>query len=222
MNEFTKNLLKTSAILMIIAGGAALLVGATNALTAPVIEKNNVEKEKKMLSEVYGDAVDTFAEWSENTDKNTYPEENANGSYLKTLTLTYVTKVWTAKKSNQNVGYIARFYGKNGYGAVDMLVGISLDGKIGKLCIITDSMSYKTKLENSYITPLNESNDKESALDNVKCGATFAAKLIQGGVKEAVRVCMKTQTASLVSVDMSEEMSYEEVNVNYTFAEERR
>ena len=45
MNEFTKNLLKTSSVLMIIAGGAALLVGATNALTAPVIEQNNQGKD---------------------------------------------------------------------------------------------------------------------------------------------------------------------------------
>ncbi len=226
MNEFTKNMLKTSAILMIIAGGAAVLVGATNALTAPVIEKNNIEKEKKMLSEVYGKEADSYIEWSINTDASTNKVEHDNGSYLTSIKdkLSYVTKVWTAKKEGQDVGYIARFYGKNGYGSVDMLVGVSLDGKLGKLCIITDSMSYKTKLENSYITPYNDSNEKEKAVNDVKCGATFAAKIIQNGILEAQKVCMKEIASSPVAISLT--MQYEnkinEMDVHYTFTQERR
>ncbi len=206
MNEFTKNMLKTSLVLTIIAGGAALLVGATNALTAPVIEKNNIEKEKKMLSEVYQSEADTFVEWSKSTDEKINKEEHDNGTYLASIqgNLKYVKKVWTAKKGETKVGYIARFYGKNGYGDVDLLVGISLDGKLGRICIISDTMSYKNKLENSYINPYNDSNNKEESLDKVKCGATFAAKLIQAGIKEAKEVCMKTiQTSFLATLDFN-------------------
>ena len=94
MNEFTKNMLKTSLVLTIIAGGAALLVGATNALTAPVIEKNNIEKEKKMLSEVYQSEADTFVEWSKSTDEKINKEEHDNGTYLASIqgNLKYVKK----------------------------------------------------------------------------------------------------------------------------------
>lgn len=197
MNEFVKNLIRTTSILMVIAGGAALLVGATNALTAPIIEKNNIEKEKQMLSEVYKDDVNTYVEWSKDS---TSSEEKEKGEYLSSLTLSYVTKVWTAKKDETPIGYITRFYGKNGYGEVDMLLGVSLDGKMGKLCIISDTMSYKSKLESGYIDKYNGSDDKENAINDVKCGATFAANLIKNGVEESIEVVTLKKTTSLLAL----------------------
>lgn len=204
MNEFVKNLIKTTSVLMIISGGAALLVGATNALTAPVIENNNVEKEKKMLSEVYGDDADTYIEWSKDS---TSSDEKEKGEYLSSLTLSYVTKVWTAKKGEKTIGYITRFYGKNGYGDVDMLLGVSIDGKMGNLCVISDTMSYKSKLESGYIDKYNDSNNKESAVNDVKCGATFAANLIKKGVEESIEVVTMKKSVSLVSLSFKYERS---------------
>ena len=101
MNEFRKNLLKTSLTLMIIAGGASLLVGATNAITAPVIEQNSIEKERKQLSKVY-DTADAFIEWKvySSDEKTKYKSEDENGQYLSTLSLNYVQKVWTAERRN--------------------------------------------------------------------------------------------------------------------------
>jgi Na+-translocating ferredoxin:NAD+ oxidoreductase RnfG subunit len=219
MNEFTKNLLKTSSVLMIIAGGAALLVGATNALTAPVIEQNNIIKEKTMLSKVYGETAD-YLEWkSDSTDE----EIKVDGVYLESLSLKYVTKVWTARNGSEDLGYVARFYGKNGYGDVDMLVQVSLEGSLGNLFIIFDTMSYKAKLESGYIDPYNasEKDGKEAALNDVKCGATFAAKLVRNGVQEALKVCTKTlSSTALVSLDVSLS-NHEEQTMTYTFAEGR-
>ena len=219
MNEFTKNLLKTSSVLMIIAGGAALLVGATNALTAPVIEQNNIIKEKTMLAKVYGEEA-SYLEWKSDSEDQ---EMKANGQYLESLTLNYVTKVWTARKGSENLGHIARFYGKNGYGDIDMLVQVGLDGSLGNLFIISDTMSYKAKLESGYIDPFNASEtDKQAALDDVKCGATFAAKLVKKGVEESLMVCSKKydQVATFVTLDMSVNQEETQTFV-YTFAERR-
>ncbi len=234
MNEFRKNLLKTSLTLMIIAGGASLLVGATNAITAPVIEQNSIEKERKQLSKVY-DTADAFIEWKvySSDEKTKYKSEDENGQYLSTLSLNYVQKVWTARKTksgnaddvsdeDDEVGYIARVYGKNGYGAVDFLIGITLDGKFSTLCEIEDSMSYKSKLESGYIDPFsNASSDKkDEALDNVKCGATFAANLLRSALLEAKDVCMKKKTAQAVSYSLEEENHY--FQQEFSYAEERR
>ena len=214
MDEFKKNLIKTSATLMIIAGGAAILVGATNALTAPVIAKNEAEKERQQLTQVFGDKANAFVEWknydSEEEQKNK-ADEHSGGTYLTEIggKLKYVQKIWTARKTagepteasdkDQAVGYVARIYGKNGYGAVDLLVGINLDGTYSKIAVITDSMSYKTKLESGYLDPYNSASDKnkESALANVKCGATFAATLIKNGVEEAKKACLKEIVAGI-------------------------
>lgn len=218
MNEFKKNLIKTSVTLMIIAGGASILVGATNALTAPIIDKNAVETERKQLAVVYGDSADSFIEWKaySGDEQTKYKTENENGNYLSSISgeLKYVTKVWSARKTKSGnsdnvsdedplVGYVARVYGKNGYGALDLLVGIKEDGSLSKLCIIEDSMSYKSKVESNYIDPYNAANDgagKESALENVKCGATFAATIVKNGLQEAKKVCMKQVTSSSTAI----------------------
>lgn len=216
MNEFTKNLLKTSATLMIISGGAAVLVGATNALTAPVIANNASEKERQQLTQVFSDKADAFIEWKEYTgeEKQSKAAEDENGTYLTDISkkIKYVTKVWTAKKTSSGkpesvtdkdttVGYVARVYGKNGYGALDLLVGINAkDFGLSKVCIIEDSMSYKNKLEPGYIDPYNnakDGKDKQTALANVKCGATIAATLMKNAVEEAQSVCKKEITSGI-------------------------
>lgn len=223
MNDFTKNLLKTSATLMIIAGGASVLVGATNALTSPVIAKNAEEKEKQQLSQVFGDKADTFVEWKQYTDqkdKTNYAQEDENGTYLSEISkkVKYVTKVWTAKKGKSNYGYIARVYGKNGYGALDLLVGINKNFTLSKICIIEDSMSYKNKLEPGYIDPYNsakDGKDKEKALANVKCGATIAATLMKNAVEEAQSVCKKEISAGIDKNAMlfgGEKKDYQEIS----------
>ncbi len=218
MNEFRKNLIKTSVTLMVIAGGASILVGATNALTAPIIEKNAVETERKQLAAVYGDAADSFIEWKSYSgdEKTKYASESTDGEYLSSISseLKYVTKVWSARKTKDGktdnvsdkdelVGYVARVYGKNGYGALDLLVGVKADGSLSKLCIIEDSMSYKSKVESDYIDPYNaqaDGDDKENALDNVKCGATFAATIVKNGLLEAKNVCTKKVKASTSAI----------------------
>lgn len=227
MNEFTKNLIKTTAVLMLIAGTSALLVGAVNAFTAPVIEQNNIQKEKEMLAEVYGDDADTYVEWSSSTDATSYPIENSNGVYFESIAsqLSYVTKVWTAKKGTTDIGYIVRFYGKNGYGEVDMLVGISLEGDLGDLCIISDTMSYKSKLEGEFIDPYNEADDKEDALSDsaVKCGATFAAKIVRGGILEARQVVNKEiSSTSMITTDINTTVMCETPTLSYTLVEKGR
>lgn len=194
MKDFTKNFIKTALTLLIIAGGSTLLVGAVNAVTAPVIAENNVRKQNKSLAEVFGD-----------TDvKNTYAERTLDDDTKKDIK--YVTKVWDVysdKDKKDFVGTICRCYGKNGYGDVDFLIGFKgKDYSLTKLVMISDTMSYKGKLEPGYVDPYNAADDgagKETALQNVKCGATFAASLIRDAVTEAGKVAKGQSTAFVMA-----------------------
>ena len=67
-----------------------------------------------------------------------------------------------------------------------MLVGISSEFKLGRMSFLDLNQSYAQTLKDNYITPYMNSSNKEVALDNVSCGATFGAKLIQEMVLEAV------------------------------------
>lgn len=195
MKDFTKNFIKTALTLLIIAGGSTLLVGAVNAVTAPVIAENNVRKQNKSLAEVFGDTE----------VKNTYAERTLDDDTKKDIK--YVTKVWDVysdKDKKDFVGTICRCYGKNGYGDVDFLIGFKgKDYSLTKLVMISDTMSYKGKLEPGYVDPYNaaaDGADKEAALQNVKCGATFAASLIRDAVTEAGKVA-KGQSTAFVMAD---------------------
>lgn len=183
MKDFTKNLIKTSLTLMIIAGGSTVLIGAVNAITAPVIADNTAKKENKSLAVVFDD-----------TDvSNTYASRTLDSAVAAKLK--YVQKVWdvyTDKSKSTFVGTIARCAGTNQYGSVDFLIGFKgSDYQLSKLVMISDTMSYKGKLEPGYVDPYNaaaDGADKEAALENVKCGATFAATLIHDCVNEAKKI----------------------------------
>ena len=183
MKDFTKNLIKTSLTLMIIAGGSTVLIGAVNAITAPVIADNTAKKENKSLAVVFGD-----------TDvSDTYASRTLDSAVAAKLK--YVQKVWdvyTDKSKSTFVGTIARCAGTNQYGSVDFLIGFKgSDYQLSKLVMISDTMSYKGKLEPGYVDPYNaaaDGADKEAALENVKCGATFAATLIHDCVNEAKKI----------------------------------
>jgi len=183
MKDFTKNLIKTSLTLMIIAGGSTILIGAVNAITAPVIADNTAKKENKSLAVVFDD-----------TDvSDTYASRTLDSAVAAKLK--YVQKVWdvyTDKSKSTFVGTIARCAGTNQYGSVDFLIGFKgSDYQLSKLVMISDTMSYKGKLEPGYVDPYNaaaDGTDKEAALENVKCGATFAASLIRDCVNEAKKI----------------------------------
>ena len=183
MKDFNKNLIKTSLTLMIIAGGSTVLIGAVNAITAPVIADNTAKKENKSLAVVFDD-----------TDvSDTYASRTLDSAVAAKLK--YVQKVWdvyTDKSKSTFVGTIARCAGTNQYGSVDFLIGFKgSDYQLSKLVMISDTMSYKGKLEPGYVDPYNAATDgadKEAALENVKCGATFAATLIHDCVNEAKKI----------------------------------
>ena len=81
------------------------------------------------------------------------------------------------------------------YGKISLLVGFRLSEKEGTqsyafvgLYEIVDEQTYSSTLQENYINPLNGGNRD---LDDVSCGATYAATLVRDMVNEAHEVANK-------------------------------
>ncbi|MFA6829592.1 MAG: hypothetical protein WCR67_02665 [Bacilli bacterium] len=189
MNETLKKYVKVSLTLGLIASISAVLIGVANAITAPVIKQNEVQSEASSLLAVYGGSSSDYVSYD-----------------VSDLNLDYVTKGWTFSPTGD---YVFKAYGKNGYGDISLVVGIEKDGDLGKIVIITDTETYKNKLEPNYVDAYNSSDDKSSALDDVKCGATYGAKLIQSMVTEAHEIALGLKKTELLAIDFTEESENE-------------
>lgn len=161
-----KNGIKITLVLTAIASSAALLICGANAITAETIASNKIKKEKEGLAKVFGEGA-IFGE-AVSID---------NDSHL--------TKYWPVAIGFEE----ARVYaasGSNSYGDISLLIGIYSDYSLGEMAILENTESYGALLEEKYIDAYKTAEDKEGALDSVKCGATYGATLIRNMVKEAV------------------------------------
>ena len=65
--NFTKKVIRIALVLMLVSGLSAALIISLNKLTAPIIEKNNIDKENNSLAQIYEGA--TFETKLENVDE---------------------------------------------------------------------------------------------------------------------------------------------------------
>lgn len=164
-------ILKVSITLAAIAGISAGLIGLVNAITEPVIAANALKKVEQQKKVPFGNDVD-IAE-----------TENDLSSYK----LTYVKKSWDASQGGNKIGTLFQAEGTNQYGSVSLLIGVYTDGSLTDRSILENTESYKTTLEDNYISVYNQAakENKKQALGQIKCGATFGATLINNRVTEA-------------------------------------
>ena len=196
MNELVKKILKVSLVLGAISSISAGVIGLANAVTAPRIKENAMKKELSSLPHIFGGTSDDYKEV-------TYD----NKSVAEKYELIYTLKQWKYEGSSEYKGsYIFKSYGKNSYGTVTLLVGITSETKLYTIYLIEDTESYKNVLEPKYVDVYNNSDDKEQSLENVKCGATYGASLIRDMVKEALSVAKgEAKEKSLVSLKGGEQ-----------------
>lgn len=176
----TKRILKTGGILCAITAVAALLLGAVNTVTAPVIEENNNKKMQAAMQNVMKDA-DNFKE--EPFDAS---DETAD-----------VSAVYKAEKGGEFVGCCVSV-SPNGYGgAIDMIVGVDKDLKVTGVDIINQSEtaglgSKSTEPEfreqyvgKSAIDKVVKTGAKENEINAIS-SATITSKAVTKGVNEAI------------------------------------
>ena len=176
MNKY----LKVSLTLAAIASGSALLIGLVNLATVNAIKENGAKKINDGIARLCPKWQDfgTF-------DFVTPDDENYDAKYdaEKYPHLKTVYTVHWVENEQSAIRYVYNTTGKNAYGQVDLLLSIN-EGKVEKMFVVTNTESYGPTLEDNYINKYN--NGYLSDLADVKCGATYGAKLVKEECDEAI------------------------------------
>ena len=152
----------------------AVAIAGADFLTRDVIAKNNLAKEQSALKKVYGESVD-------------YGEAVS----ISDPAYSHLEKYWTVTQGDLVLGRVYRGYGRNGYGEVTLLYGINADFTLAMVVTVANTESYGTTLKENYLDPLSTAEDKDAALQEIKCGATEGAKLCRAIVLDGQRHYME-------------------------------
>ena len=174
MNKY----LKVSLTLATIASGSALLIGLMNLATVGAIAANKENKIKNGISRFYPEQYYyTYFEMKENSD------ELEDGKLLyPTINSVYIVDV--PREEGYKRGYVYSTSAKNSYGQVDLLISIK-EAKIDEIYVVKNTESYGQTLEDNYINKYN--NGYLTDLADVKCGATYGAKIVKEQCDDAMR-----------------------------------
>lgn len=161
-----KKYVVTSIVLASIGAVSGGLIALANLATAAKIEQNTIDKTNRGLAEIFADS--TFKEIKD--------ERIANP----------IVTYYEALKGEQRQGYVFYTAGSNMYGNISMLVGLVYNSSISEyesksISLINNTQTYATEVVENYVVPFNNGENP-----NVKCGATYAAKLIKSMMDEAV------------------------------------
>lgn len=143
-----------------LCGVLGLLIAGGDLLTKDTIAKNKIEKESKGLRKIFGEEA-TYGEAVAVTDE----------------TRPTLQKYWTVQLGGTELGRVYSASGKNAYGDVSLLIGIYADYSLGTIYVLENTESYGTTLQENYLDVYDASDNKEEAVEQVSCGATYGAKL---------------------------------------------
>ncbi len=174
-----KEYLVPTVTLFIICLVAAALLGLTNDVTAPIIDKLAAEKEIQTRQEVFPDAV----------------------SFGETKTVGNASIVAALDENKNVIGHVVVNIGKGGYGGdISVMTGVSADGKVTGVSILSHSETAglgakadtDDKWREQFIGLIGGiSVTKETAQGNsIKAitGATVTSKAVTGAVNEALEL----------------------------------
>ena len=170
MRKYMRRAFLSGGVLAGLCGVMAALIVGSDFLTRDTIATNSAAKESAALRRVFGEAV---------TYEDPVLVEDRDYSYLQ--------KYWTVTLDGTEVGRVYRGFGRNGYGDVSLLYGVALDFSLYNVVTLSNTESYGTTLKENYLDPLSSASDKDAAVDEVKCGATYGAKLCRDIIREGQR-----------------------------------
>ncbi|WP_195945531.1 RnfABCDGE type electron transport complex subunit G [Paraclostridium bifermentans] len=177
-----KDIFRLGAILFVICAVASLMLSVTNNITAPVIEQRNIQANNESRQEV----LKVAEEFNE----------------VKDVKGDLIEEVYQGTKGGEVVGYTIKTTPKGYGGKVEVMVGISNDGKISGVKIGNHSEtpglgsksadpSFKDQYNGkSTKTPLNIVKGNASNENDIVAisGATITSKAVTAGVNAAMDV----------------------------------
>lgn len=181
---------KLGAILFAICAIAASALGLTNQATAPIIEQRNIDANNKSRQIVLSEATE-FKQMDNSVIENV--EGLADG---------LVAEVYEGSNGSGVVGYAIKTLPKGYAGKIELIVGISKDGKITGINIgsmkETPGLGTKAaepKFKDQFngkptTSELNVVKGSASGEDQIQAisGATITSKAVTDGVNAAMNV----------------------------------
>ena len=179
------NIFKLSLNLFVICAVAALLLGFTNKITSPIIEERSIQANNESRQIVLPQA-----EEFELVNDSEY--ENVDG---------IVSEVYEGKNGSDIVGYTIKTLPKGYGGEIELIVGISSDGKITGINIgdmsETPGLGVKANEQNfkdqfsgrksSKITVVKGEISSDNEISAIS-GATITSDAVTNGVNVAIEL----------------------------------
>ena len=176
---------KLAGILLAITAATALLLGAVNYLTAPEIERADQEKRTAAMNQVL--------EAESYTAVTSLPPEGL--SFDSAAGSATVTGLYRAMRGGQQAGCVAEVSANGFGGAIDMVVGVNMEGCVTGVAVIghseTPNVGSKVvgdqAVLDQFIGMTGEItvNSGDNAVDAVT-GATTTSKAVAAGVNAAL------------------------------------
>lgn len=174
--------LKLGFILFVVTAVAGLFLGVAYTITKEPISKQAVLEKNLAMQEILPSA------------------ETFESSKVKLTAETAIKEVNKGLKGNEIVGYAIKVTPKGFGGLIDMMVGISADGKIGGIKILSHGETpglganatnisfygqYKGKSTESKLEVVKTGAPKDNQIEAIT-GATITSKGVTNGVNEAI------------------------------------
>lgn len=193
-----KDILKLGVTLFAICAVSALILGVTNNITASVIEDRNIQASNESRQIVLSKA-DEFKQ-------------------LEGINSDIVVEVYEGLKGKDLIGYTIKTAPKGYGGAVEVMVGISIDGKITGVDIGNHSetpglgsKATEPEFKNQYVDKDVENSllvVKGSSSNDNEISAISGATITSNGVTSGVNAAMKIYNEKLSG--NSNEIAYDE------------
>ncbi|AWZ49200.1 electron transporter RnfG [Clostridiaceae bacterium 14S0207] len=179
--EKQENIFKLGIILLIITACAGLILGVVHEVTADPIKKQEKLNNENAMKEILSKA-DSFKVKEMKLSQN-------------------VLEVNEAAKGSNVIGYAIKMQTKGYGGQIQLMVGISNDGKLSGIKIITQTETpglganstkpsfygqYKDKPIKEDLAVVKASPSKDNEIQAMS-GATITSKAVTSGVNEAIK-----------------------------------
>lgn len=181
------NIAKLGATLFAICAVAALALGFTNKITAPIIEERNIQANNEARQIVLPDATD-FKKMDDSV-------------FSQTSVKDLVGEVYEGLNGSDLVGYTIKTLPKGYGGQIELIVGISADGTITGINIGSMSETpglgskaaepaFKDQFNNKPTEELSLVKGKVSSDTDIQAisGATITSTAVTSGVNAAIEV----------------------------------
>lgn len=182
MKKENNSMTRLGGILLIITLVAALLLGAVNAVTAPIIAQSELDAQNEALQEIF-------------TEAKEFPEVEVAEGTAPNGDDAVVTNAFEAKDANgETVGMVVKVTPNGFGGAITMMVGVDKDGAVVKATILsmseTAGLGTKAK-EPKFIDQYNgksgqQAVSKDGGEITAITGATISSRAVTRGVNAAI------------------------------------